>query len=228
MRASISDCVELFTRVQRWIRALLVFALLILIITSVPAIRRYILRSVGWALVIQQSPAKSADIIVVGIDTDGAGTLEAADLVRNGVSTRVAVFADPLSSTVGDEFMRRGIPYEDASAVSTRQLRSLGIDHVELIGISVAGSEDEVDVLSTWCDERKYRSVIIVTTSDHSRRLGRILRRSMRDHLTKVIVRPAQYSPFDPDRWWRTRGGTRTEIVELEKLLLDFARHPFS
>jgi hypothetical protein len=32
----------------------------------------------------------------------------------------------------------------------------------------------------------------------------------------------------DPDRWWETRRGVRTEIVELQKLLLDVVLHPMS
>ena len=195
---------------------------------GVPAIRRHILRSAGWALVLSEQAPKSADIIVVGVSADGSGTLEAADLVHNGVSTRVAVFADPPDPIVDREFIRRGIPYEDAAAVSTRQLRSLGVDNIEQVARTVAGSEEEGDVLPTWCDQHQYRSVVVVTTSDHSRRLGRILRRSMKGHQASVTVQPAHYSTFDPDRWWLTRGGTRTEIIELEKLLLDFARHPFS
>lgn len=214
-------------RVPRWILVLAVVVLSSCIAIGVPAIRRHILRSAGWALVLSQQPAKSADIIVVGVSAFGAGTLEAADLVHNGVSTRVAVFADP-PDPIDREFLRRGIPYEDAAAVSTRQLRSLGVDNVEQVPRTVAGSEEEGDVLPAWCDQRQYRSVVVVTTSDHSRRLARILQRSMKGHQTSVTVQPARYSQFDPDRWWLTRGGTRTEIIELEKLLLDFARHPFS
>jgi hypothetical protein len=216
------------TRIQRWIRIPAVVVLLSVIAIGVPAIRWHILRSAGWALVLRQAPAKSADVIVVAVDADGAGTLEAADLVHNGVSTRVAVFADPPDPIVDVEFLHRGIPYEDAAAVSIRQLRSLGIDNIEQIARTVAGSEEEGDVLPAWCDQHQYRSVVVVTTSDHSRRLGRVLRRSMQGHQTSVTVQPAHYSKFDPDRWWLTRGGTRTEIFELEKLLLDLVRHPFS
>ena len=215
------------TRFQRWIRIPAVVVLLSMIAIGVPAIRWHILRSAGWALVLRQPPAKSADVIVVAVDADGAGTLEAADLFHNGVSTRVAVFADPPDPS-DREFLRRGIPYQDDAAVSTRQLRSLGIDDVVQITRTVAGSEEEGDVLPAWCDQHQYRSVVVVTTSDHSRRLGRILRRSMKGHQTSVTVQPAHYSDFDPDRWWLTRGGTRTEIFELEKLLLDLVRHPFS
>jgi len=214
------------TRLQRWILIPAVVVLVSMIAMGVPAIRWHMLRSAGWALVLRQAPAKSADIIVVAVDADGAGTLEAADLVHNGVSTRVAVFADP-PSAVDREFLRRGIPYEDAAAVSTRQLRALGVDNIEQIARNVSGSEEEGDVLPAWCDRHQYRSVVVVTTPDHSRRLGRILRRAMEGHKTSVTIQPAHWA-FDPDRWWQTRNGTRTEIFEMEKLLLDLVRHPFS
>jgi len=55
-----------------------------------------------------------------------------------------------------------------------------------------------------------------------------VFRRSLRGHPLSVVVRSSRYSSFDPDRWWETRGGIRTEIVELQKLLLDLARHPMS
>jgi hypothetical protein len=50
----------------------------------------------------------------------------------------------------------------------------------------------------------------------------------MKGHSTRVTVQPARYSSFDPDRWWETRGGVRTEIVELQKLVLDAVLHPMS
>ena len=52
--------------------------------------------------------------------------------------------------------------------------------------------------------------------------------RDMKGHSTHVAVRAARYSSFDPDRWWETRGGIRTEIIELQKLLLDVVLHPLS
>jgi len=37
----------------------------------------------------------------------------------------------------------------------------------------------------------------------------------------RVTVQLERYSSFDPDRWWETRDGIRTEIVEFQKLVLD-------
>jgi hypothetical protein len=50
----------------------------------------------------------------------------------------------------------------------------------------------------------------------------------MKGHPTRVTVQPARYSSFDPDRWWETRGGIRTEIVELQKLVFEAVLHPMS
>jgi hypothetical protein len=58
--------------------------------------------------------------------------------------------------------------------------------------------------------------------------LRRVLDRVMKGHPTRVTVRPERYSSFDLDRWWESRDGTRTENVELQKLVLDVVLHPIS
>jgi uncharacterized SAM-binding protein YcdF (DUF218 family) len=204
-------------------------AILLLGIAAVvltPAVRTSLLRSIGRVLVVDD-PIGPADVIVVAVDAGGAGTLEAADLVRRGIAPRVGIFAEP-PNPASREFLRRGLPHEEAAARSARQLKSLGVNTIEQIPGSVEGTEAEGQVLREWSAQRRFQSVIVVSNADHSRRLRRVLRRSMRDHDVQVRVRAARYSTFDPDRWWETRGGVRTQIVEFQKLLLDVARHPLS
>ncbi len=210
-------------RRPRWLRILGLVVLVGAVVIGVRGIREPILRAAGWALVVEE-PVGPADIIVVGVDADGAGVLEAADLVQSGIASRVAVFADP-PDQVDREFLRRGIPYEDRAAQSTRQLRALGVTAIAEIP-RASGTEAEARVLSNWCDEHRFRSIVFVSTRDHSRRLRRVLQRSLKGHQTRITVRPARYSPFDPDRWWETRSGVRTEVIEFQKLLLDLIRHP--
>jgi len=178
---------------------------------ALPAVRTAILRAAGQALVAED-PIGPADVIVVATGADGAGVLEAADLVHAGVAAHVAVFSDPPDPVVDGEFLRRGVPYEDSAAQSIRQLRALGLEEVEQIPRPVAGTEDEGRALPAWCAQRGLRSVVVVTTSDHSRRLRQLLRRSMGGGPVHVVVRPARYSQFDPGRWWQTRQGVRTEV----------------
>ncbi len=213
--------------IARWVRWTRIFAVVVVagvVIVGVPAIREPILRAAGRALVFDE-PVEPTDVIVVAIDADGAGALEAADLVRSGIARRVAVFADP-PDAVTQEFGRRGVPYEDKATRLVRHLRALGVTSIEQIPRSVAGTEDEGQVLPDWCDKQKFRSVVVVSTPDHSRRLHRVLLRAMAGRQTRVTLRVARHSAFDPDRWWETRSGIRTEIIELEKLLLDVVRHP--
>jgi hypothetical protein len=214
------------SRRPRWVPILVVVALAAAAIVAVPSIREPVLRTAGWALVVID-PVAPADIIVISSDSGGAGTLEAADLVQSGIATRVAVFADPPSGE-DHEFIRRGLPYEDRAARQIRQLRRLGVTDVVQIPGTDAGTEAESQVLPPWCDQHQFRSIVFVASRDHSRRLRRVLDRAMKGHPTRVTVRPARYSIFDPDRWWETRAGVRTEIIELQKLVLDVVLHPMS
>jgi hypothetical protein len=195
-------------------------------IVAFPSVRDPVLQAAGWALVINE-PLAPVDIIVVSLDSGGAGALEAADLLKSGIATRVAVFTDPPSGE-DNEFIRRGLPYEDASARQIRQLSSLGVAHVVQIPRTEAGTEGESQVLPAWCDQHQFRSIVFVAARDHSRRLRHVLDRVMKGHSTQVTVQPARYSEFDPDRWWETRDGIRTEIIELQKLVLEVVLHPLS
>ena len=113
-------------------------------IVAVRSLREPVLRAAGWALVINE-PVASADIIVLSLDSGGAGSLEAADLVQSGISKRVAVFMDP-PGLEDREFIRRGLHYEDAGANQIRQLRSLGvIDVVRISTIEGASTEGGSD-----------------------------------------------------------------------------------
>jgi hypothetical protein len=197
---------------------------LVAALAGLPAVRRPILRALGSMLVLND-PIEPADIIVVACYY--CGVLEAADLVGSGVAARVAVFSAP-QSPVARELIRRGVPYEDEAATAVRQLRALGVQTVEIIPGAVTGTEDMGRILPPWCDRNRFRSVLVVDDPDHTRRLCRVLHRSFKGHHTKYAVRATRYSGFDPDHWWETRGSTRTGIIELEKLLLDFLTHPIS
>jgi len=192
----------------------------------IPPVHRALLRAAGWALVASDAP-RHADVIVVAIDADGAGVLEAADLLRGGIAPRIALFSDP-PDRIDQEFIRRGAPYYDLAAVELWQLHALGITSTELIPRSVAGTHDEASVLPQWCTQKGYHTVLLVSTTDHSRRMRRVMRRALQGQRTRVIVVYSRYSQFNPDAWWQTRAGTRTELIELEKLLLDVLRHPLS
>jgi hypothetical protein len=191
---------------------------------AIPSVWEPFLRAAGWALVANE-PIGPADIIVISLDSGGAGALEAADLVQSGIAKRVAVFVDPPSGE-DREFVRRGLTSEDASARQIRQLMELGVGDVVQIPRTDDGTQGGGQVLPPWCDQHQFRSVVFVAAKDHSRRSRRVLDRVMKGHPTRLTVQPEHYSSFDPDRWWETRRGIRTEIIEFQKLILDTILHP--
>jgi hypothetical protein len=193
---------------------------------AIPDARRVLLQAAGRSLV-GEDPAEPVDIIVISVDAKGAGVLEAADLVRRNLATRVAVFSDS-PKRINQEFKTRGVEYYDPPALAARQLKALGVSVVERIPSTVDGTENEGLLLSQWCEQNAFQSIIFVSTPDHSHRTQRVMRRSMSGHRTRVLVRFSRYSDFDPDNWWSTRDGARIGIVEFEKLLLDVLSHPFS
>jgi uncharacterized SAM-binding protein YcdF (DUF218 family) len=209
---------------MRWTRTVLVLIMVLTAALGTALARGSMLRTIGAALVVED-PVTSADAIVVTIEAGGAGLLEAADLVHAGVANRVAVFAES-PSVVDAEFIRRGVRVESKVVTWRRMLAALGVPEVEEIPMPVDGTEAEGVFLPQWCEQRHLRSIVVVTMPDHSRRVRRVLQRAMSGRTTRVSVRPARVSSFDPNAWWHTRSGTRTGIIEFEKLLLDYTRHP--
>jgi hypothetical protein len=161
-----------------WFMIVLALAVAGFMIFAVRPFPESVLRAAGWALVVNGEPLVPADIIVLTVDSGGAGALEAADLVRSGVSRRVAVFDEP-QQIDHTEFVRRGLPYEDEGARQIRELMTLGVTDVVHIS-KVNGTGDEGQALPQWSDEQHLQSIVVVATKDHSRRLRRVLDRAMK------------------------------------------------
>jgi hypothetical protein len=82
---------------------------------------------------------------VVMAEAGGARVLEATDLVRTGVATRMAVLASPADSD-GREFICRGVPYADRTGVSSHRLPLPGVPIVDRIARADLGTTADVNV----------------------------------------------------------------------------------
>jgi len=210
---------------RRWSSALLIVLCLIVVVAITP-LRVVPLRWVGHALV-SNDPLVRADIAIVPEWAGGAGALEVADLIHDGMVDRVGVLATP-ALREEQEFRRRGVAYEDQAARLIHQMIALGVQKPERLPTAATGTEAEGTELADWCRANPVREMVIISPPDHSRRVRRVLRRSMGQCAANVSVRTTRYSNFDPDHWFETRWGMRTAVTELEKLILDVVRHPFS
>jgi hypothetical protein len=168
-----------------------------------------------------------ADVIVVTEWDEEGALIYAADLVHSGIAPRVAILLTP-AAPADQELERRGIQREPMSRYLTRILHELGVQDVELIPERADGTTAEGNILPAWCDAHRFTSVVLVSSADHSRRVHRVLHRSMRNPHTKIVVRTATFSDFDPEHWWQTHEGIRLELEGMGKLLVDMVRHPIS
>jgi hypothetical protein len=209
---------------RRLLIVLLVVMLAVAALLGMPACRHALLKGAGTMLVAQDPLAK-ADIIIVSTDSLSEGVFEASELVHAGIAARVGLF-EQARTPMQSELQRRGLPLFDVQAYSIELLHRLGITQIELIP-PVVGTNDEGVVLSRWCTANQVRSVVFVSVADHSRRTRRVLSRALAGSGITVTVRWARYSQFDPDTWWQSRNGQRTEIAESQKLLADILQHPW-
>lgn len=189
------------------------------------AVRFSILRMIGHALVIDELPRR-VDVIVVPGWTGDAGAIEAADLVRRGIASDVAVVLNPPDAS-DRELIRRNVLHAAADNWTVSLLHQLGVANVTPIDFG-NGTQAEMMSLAAWLDSHQVHSILVVTLPDHARRVRRLLDRSLRGHGVTAVVHSTQYSDFHPDTWWKTRSGLRTGIEESEKLFLDLVAHPFN
>ena len=122
-------------------------------IVFLPTFGKSLLRAAGWALVVDE-PVAPADIIVVSIDSGGAGARSGRPRAKRHRQASW-VFRDPPSGE-DFEFIRRGLPYEDKAARQIRQLKSLGVTDIMEIS-KVDGTRSEGRALPQWADERHLR-----------------------------------------------------------------------
>ena len=151
-------------------RRLAVVVLVGVVAIGIPAVRTTVLRAAGRALVVDE-PVEPADVIVLPTWAGAAGAIDAADLVHHGTASLVAVLAEP-AKPAERELARRGVPFAGENADLVHLLHALGVANVELIR-PAAGTEAEGEVLLAWCGRRQFRSVLVVSSPDHSRRVRR-------------------------------------------------------
>ena len=199
-------------------------ALLLLVSIGSFVRRDVLLRSVGQLLIVDE-PLKPADVAVMTTEAHPAGEIDLADLLARHTVRRVAVLIPALSAT-DRELVRRGV----AIAGPAQLLANLGVspENMELIPAGEGGTTESTAALAAWCRRRDIHAIIVVTAPNHTRRVKRALSRAFKSGGPEVRLHATTYDTFHAGDWWRRRGDLRSGIVELQKLLLDFAQHPFS
>jgi uncharacterized SAM-binding protein YcdF (DUF218 family) len=155
---------------------------------------------------VVDDPAEHADaIVLLGDDNFYADrATRAAELIRRGAAPVVVASGRRLRPSAGvaelqeHDLLERGVPQE----------KILRFAH------DADGTLDEARALSRFSAEHHFRSVIIVTSNYHTRRVRYIFGKVFPAGTTLTIA-SARDGDFDPDRWWEKRKSQKLFLREL-------------
>ena len=180
---------------------------------------------VGRWLVVEDPVGKARAIAVLS-GRMPVRALEASKLYRQGYAPEVWLTR---TSEPGESLKAMGIPFEGEEVYSARVLIHEGVPAgaIHVLEPPIVNTADEVRVISHALAQGKDRSVILVTSKPHTRRV-RLLWRKFAPGECRAIVRAASEDPFDPGHWWRSSGDALDVVREILGILNTWAGLPLT
>jgi uncharacterized SAM-binding protein YcdF (DUF218 family) len=150
---------------------------------------------------IREDALQPADVIVVLSGGLPYRALGAADIYKSGYAPDVWV-SYPLGPQ--QELSNLGIHFVGEEEYNREILVHQGVPekNVEIFSGQIINTEEEVEEIAREMKVQGKRTVIIVTSPEHTRRV-RALWNALAGGELKAIVRGAPTDPFDANHWWR-------------------------
>jgi len=179
--------------------------------------------SVGRWLVVEDPLVKARAIAVLSGNLP-VRAIEAAKLYREGYAPEIWLTH---STEPGETLAEMGIPFAGEDYYNVQVLIHEGVPQgaIRLLEPPIVNTGDEMNVIATALAGESERSVIIVTTKAHTRRV-RLLWRRVAAGRGMAIVRAASDDPFNPGRWWRNTGDALDVVREVLGLANAWAGQP--
>ena len=177
----------------------------------------FLLRGLGSWLVVQD-PLDHADAIVVLGGTMYERQMEAVDLYKEGWAPRIYVVRE-LADWGEAELIARGVAYTRVVDLQIDTMKKLGVPGDRIIVLDAAGSTaEEALLVLRLVNEQRFKTVIVVTSKQHTRRARMVMNRRLSGSGVTVIVRPSRYDRANVDRWWTERATLRFTLFETQRL----------
>ena len=162
---------------------------------------------------VRPDPLAPADVIVVLSGAMPARAEEAARIFRMGYSHEVWI-TRPVST--GDELASMGITFIGEEDYSRQVLIHEGVPSqaIRVLPAPIVDTQQEVEEISLEARTGKDRTVMIVTSPQHTRRV-KALWRKLVGSSPAVIVRGAPQDAFDAAHWWRNTHDALAVVREI-------------
>ena len=189
----------------------LIFLLfLVCVVFAIYLVRHPLLRLAGHAWVVDEAPAASDAIVILGDDNyNGDRATRAAELLKDGWAPRVIA---------SGRYLR---PYAGIAELEEHDLADRGVPRSAIVRLAhrAENTRDEAIEISRMIAQHGWKRILVVTSDYHTRRTRYICVRTFPPGTTLRVV-AARDSDYDPDNWWRTRGGTKIFFHELAGMLV--------
>jgi uncharacterized SAM-binding protein YcdF (DUF218 family) len=201
-----------------WFRSGVALLLIVVLLGTILAFR-----GVGRWLV-REDPLSHADAIVVLSGSMPARAEEAAKIFHMSCAPEVWVSRP---GSAGAELGKLGISYAGEEEYNRQILIHEGVpaNAVRVFPDSIVDTEEEVEEVSRQLRAQNKKSVIIVTSPQHTRRAKALWRRLAETNQT-AIVRAAWEDNFDADHWWRNTRDAFSVVREMMGLANAWAGLP--
>jgi uncharacterized SAM-binding protein YcdF (DUF218 family) len=172
------------------------------------------------SILYDEDPLQRADAIFVLAGTRMERPLEATDLYLRGYAPLI-VLTHPMPDGGVVALERRGLHFPAEAELARDVMVRLGVprDAIMMVPAIHDNTAQEALSLRQLVQTHRWRRVIVVTSTFHTRRTGFALRRELKGMDVELIVRASRYDRADPDHWWRTRGDFRFVTTEAQKLI---------
>lgn len=208
-------------RLRRWRRkdtsqsggilfSLVTLLVVILVLAVLYVARHPIFRLIGEGWVVEDTLERSDAILVLSDDNFYADlATRAAQIYRQGLGGVVV--------TSG----RRLRPYAGVAELIEHDLIERGVpkDKILRVAHDADNTREEAKMLAQLAKQKKWRSVIVVTSNFHTRRARYIFANVFPQDI-KIRITGARDGDFDPDRWWEQRVSVKELAGEMAAMLV--------
>jgi uncharacterized SAM-binding protein YcdF (DUF218 family) len=173
-------------------------------------VRHPLMRWAANAWIVEDSLDKADALVVLSDDNFYADrATRAAELFRQGKAPLIVASGRRLRPNAGfaelmeHDLIERGVPR----------------DRIVRVVQDADSTREEAEALVPLARQRKWRSLIIVTSNYHTRR-ARYIFVAVFPHEVKISVAGARDADFDPDQWWTKRKSVKELTREFAAMLV--------
>jgi uncharacterized SAM-binding protein YcdF (DUF218 family) len=190
--------------------SLITLVVALLVVAVLYLARHPIFRLVGEGWVIEDTLERSDAILVLSDDNFYADrATRASQVFRQGLAPVVVASG------------RRLRPYAGVAELIEHDLIERGVpkDKILRVAHDADSTREEAITLAQVAKQKKWRSLIVVTSNFHTRR-ARYIFSHVFPKDTKIRITGARDGDFDPDRWWENRASIKDLVREMASMVV--------